>query len=95
MRGRVRLSPTLVGGAQQPRADATPPRATVGKAREAFLAAGDAAAAHYNLGIVHLANGRYAAAARAFERGNQSAARVHRRQDARARRARPLMTTRR
>lgn len=36
-------------------------------AREAFLAAGDAAAAHYNIGIVHLSGGRYLDAALEFE----------------------------
>lgn len=36
-------------------------------AREAFLAAGDEAAAYYNLGIVLLATGRYGDAARSFE----------------------------
>ncbi len=37
------------------------------RAREAFLAAGDAASADYNMGVVHLAAGRYAEAAEAFE----------------------------
>ena len=36
-------------------------------AREAFLAAGDLAAAHYNIGIVHLSSGRYLDAALEFE----------------------------
>ena len=36
-------------------------------AREAFLAGGDVAAAHYNVGIVHLAHREYLAAAEAFE----------------------------
>ena len=41
-------------------------------AREAFLAGGDAAAAHYNVGIVHLSHGEYLAAAEAFERAIQA-----------------------
>jgi protein O-GlcNAc transferase len=39
----------------------------LGQARQEFLAAGDSAAADYNLGIVHLAAGEYAFAADAFE----------------------------
>ena len=38
------------------------------EAAEAFRAAGDEAEAHYNVGIVHLAERRYAEAALAFER---------------------------
>lgn len=36
-------------------------------ARKAFVAAGDLAAAHYNVGIVHLSHGRYLEAALEFE----------------------------
>ena len=38
----------------------------LGRAREAFLAGGDAASADYNMGIVFLAGGRYVEAALAF-----------------------------
>lgn len=39
----------------------------IDRAQQEFRAGGDGAAAEYNLGIVHLANGQYSAAARAFE----------------------------
>jgi tetratricopeptide (TPR) repeat protein len=39
----------------------------MGQAHEEFRGAGDLAAAEYNLGMMHLANGEHAAAARAFE----------------------------
>jgi tetratricopeptide (TPR) repeat protein len=39
----------------------------IGQAHEEFRGAGDLAAAEYNLGMMHMANGEFAAAARAFE----------------------------
>ena len=42
------------------------------RAAETFMAAGDPAAAQYNIGIVLLSNRRYAAAARAFEQASRT-----------------------
>lgn len=42
-------------------------RGRLDRARHAFFVAGDAAAGHYNMGIVHLANRDYAPAAEAFD----------------------------
>jgi tetratricopeptide (TPR) repeat protein len=39
----------------------------IGQAHETFRSTGDLAAAEYNLGLMHLANGEFDAAARAFE----------------------------
>ena len=41
-------------------------------ASEAFQAGGDVAAGYYNLGIVHMAAGRYVEAGRAFQRAIDS-----------------------
>ena len=62
----LRLSPHLVA-AHNNLALSYAAAGDLARARIEFLAAGDVAAAEYNLGIVHLAEGEYASAADAFE----------------------------
>jgi len=62
----VRLEPTLAA-AHNNLALTYAAAGDLDRAREEFLAGGDSASAHYNLGIVHLAERDYALAVAAFE----------------------------
>jgi len=67
----VRLEPTLAA-AHNNLALTYAAAGDLDRARQEFLAAGDAASAHYNLGIVHLAKHDYASAADSFEEAIKS-----------------------
>lgn len=67
----VRLEPTLAA-AHNNLALTYAAAGDLDRARQEFLAAGDVAAAHYNLGIVHLAEHDYVSAAASFEEAIKS-----------------------